>query len=77
MVGDQLGQCEYVGSGREGEVAKQSDGVARNFGVLAGLASSVPSAAVFLHGWPHEALGDELCHCLIPEWLRECNELNI
>jgi hypothetical protein len=48
---------------REGEVASWSDGVA-SFGVLAGLASSGPSVAVFLYGWPHEALGDELCHCL-------------
>jgi hypothetical protein len=28
------------------------------------LASSGPSAAVFLNGWPHEALGAELSHCL-------------
>ena len=41
---------------REGEVAKWSNGVARNFGALAGLASSGPSAAVFLNGWPHEAM---------------------
>ena len=36
----------------------------REIGALAGLASSGPSAAVFLHGWPQEALGDELSRCL-------------
>ena len=36
----------------------------RNFGVLAGLASSGPSAAVFLDAWPHEALRDEPGHRL-------------
>jgi hypothetical protein len=41
---------------REIKVADRGYGVARNFGALAGLASS----AVFLNGWPHEALGDEL-----------------
>jgi hypothetical protein len=34
------------------------------FGALAGLASSGPSVAVFLNGWPHEALLDELSRCL-------------
>jgi len=28
------------------------------------LATSVPGAAVFLHGWPHEASGEELSRCL-------------
>jgi hypothetical protein len=50
--------------GREGEVNDWSKCVTGNFRVLAGLASSGPSAAVFLHGWPHEALGDELGRCL-------------
>ena len=44
--------------------------MAGNFGALAGLASSGPSAAVLLNGWPHEALGDELSHCLNP-WVAE------
>jgi hypothetical protein len=44
--------------------------VAGKFAVLAGLASSGPSAAVFLNVWPHEALGDELGHCLNP-WVAE------
>jgi len=38
--------------------------LAGNYGALAGLATSVPGAAVFLHGWPHEASGDELSRCL-------------
>jgi hypothetical protein len=33
-------------------VSNSGDCVARNFGALAGLASSGPSAAVFLNGWP-------------------------
>jgi len=49
---------------REGEVANWSDCVSGNFGALAGLASLGPSAAVFLNGWPHEALRDELSCCL-------------
>jgi len=40
--------------------------VARHFGTLASLASSGPSAAVFLKGWPHKALGDELSQCPNP-----------
>jgi len=44
--------------------------VVGNFGVLAGLASLGPSAAVLLNGWPHEALGDKLSHCLNP-WVAE------
>jgi len=56
-----------VGSGRrEGEAANWGDGVARNFEMSAGFASSVPSAAVFLKGWSHEALGDELSRCPSP-----------
>jgi hypothetical protein len=47
-----------------GKVADGSNGVARDFGALAGLASSGPSVAVFLNGWPHEALGDELSRYL-------------
>ena len=47
-----------------GEVSKWSENVARNLGPLAGLASSSPSAAAFLNGWPHEALGDVLSRCL-------------
>jgi len=42
----------------EGEVANWSNGVSGRFGVLAGLARSGPYAAVFLNGWPNEALGD-------------------
>jgi hypothetical protein len=38
--------------------------VARNFGALAGLVSPGPSAAIFLNGWPHEELGDEISRCL-------------
>jgi hypothetical protein len=38
--------------------------VSRYFGALARLASSGPSEAVFLYGWPHEASGDELSRCL-------------
>jgi hypothetical protein len=38
--------------------------VSGKLGALAGLASSGPSAAVFLNGWPQEALGDELSLCL-------------
>jgi hypothetical protein len=34
--------------------------VTGDFGALAGLVSSGPSAAVFQDGWPHEALVDEL-----------------
>jgi len=34
------------------------------------LASSSPSAAVLLNGWPHEALGDELSGCRNP-WVAE------
>jgi hypothetical protein len=34
--------------------------VARKFEALAGMERSGPSAAGFLNGWPHEALGDEL-----------------
>jgi hypothetical protein len=49
---------------REGEVTEWSNGVPGNFRALAGLASSGPNAAVFLHGWPHETLGDELSRCL-------------
>jgi hypothetical protein len=45
---------------REGEVAHRGDGLAGGFRALAGLASSGPSAAVFLDGRPHEVLGDEL-----------------
>jgi hypothetical protein len=45
---------------REVEVTYWGDGVARVFGALAGLASSGASAAVFLDGWPHDALVDEL-----------------
>ena len=33
---------------------------------MAGLASSDPSAAVFLKGCPHEALGDKLSRCPNP-----------
>ena len=47
-------------SSRERKVAKESDCIARNFGALAGMAISGPSAAVFLIGWPHEALGNEI-----------------
>jgi len=54
----------------EGEFANWSNGVAGNFGALAGLASSGPSAAVLLNGWPHEALGDELSPCL-NSWVTE------
>jgi len=39
--------------------------VARSFGTLASLAS-LASSAVFLKGWPHEALGDELSQCPNP-----------
>ena len=49
---------------REGEVANWSDCVSGNFGGLAGLSSSGPSAALFLNGWQHEALRDELSCCL-------------
>jgi len=35
-----------------------------NLGVLAGLAGSGPSAALFLNGWAHKALGDKLSRCL-------------
>jgi hypothetical protein len=38
--------------------------VARNLGAMAGLPISGPGAAVFLNGWPHEALGDEFSRCL-------------
>ena len=38
--------------------------MAGNFGQLVGLASSGPSAAVFLRGWSREALGDKLNRCL-------------
>lgn len=38
--------------------------MARNFRALAELASSGPSEGIFLNGWPHEALGDELSRCL-------------
>ena len=38
--------------------------MARNFGAPAELASSGPSEGIFLNGWPHEALGDELSRCL-------------
>jgi len=55
---------------REGEVSDWSNGVVRNFGELAGLASSGPSAAVLLNGWPQEALGNELSRCLNP-WVAE------
>jgi hypothetical protein len=55
---------------REGEVANWGDRVSGNFGTLAGLASSGPSAAGFLNGWPHEALGDELSRCL-NTWVAE------
>ena len=51
---------------REGEVANWINVVAGNFGALAGLATSGPSAAVLLNGWPHEALGDELSRCPNP-----------
>ena len=44
--------------------------MAGNVGALAGLASSGPSAAVLLNGWPHEALRDELSHCINP-WLAD------
>jgi hypothetical protein len=54
----------------EGKVAKGSDCVAGHFGALAGLASAGPSAAVFLNGWPHEALGDELRRSL-DSWVTE------
>ena len=50
---------------REGEVANCSNGVAGNFGALAGFASSETSASVLLNGWPHEALGYEISRCLI------------
>jgi len=49
---------------REGEVASLSDCVSGNVGALAGLASSCPSAAVFLNDWTHEVLRDELSCCL-------------
>ena len=39
--------------------------MARSFGTLASLAS-LASSAVFLKGWPHEALGDELSQCPNP-----------
>ena len=55
---------------REGRVVEGSDCVARNLTALAGLASSGPSATVFLNGWPHEALGDELSRCL-DAWVAE------
>jgi hypothetical protein len=48
---------------REGEVANWNYDVARYFGALAVLASSGTSAAVFLNGWPHQALGNELRRC--------------
>jgi len=53
-------------SSLEGKFAKWCDSVARNLGEFAGLASSSPSLAVILDGWPHEALGDELRSCLNP-----------
>ena len=40
------------------------DVLARNLGALVGLASSGPSAAVFLNFLPHETLGDELSRSL-------------
>jgi len=43
-----------------GETRQMVCSVARNLGGLAGLANSGPSAAVFLDGWQHEALVDEL-----------------
>jgi hypothetical protein len=54
----------------KGKVAKRSDCMAGHFGTVAGLASSGPSAVVFLNGWPHEALGDELDRCL-HTWVTE------
>jgi hypothetical protein len=47
-----------------GEVANWRNGLARHFRGLAVLASSGPSAAVFLDGWPHEVLGEELSRLL-------------
>ena len=38
--------------------------MARNLGVLAGLASTRRSAAIFLNSWLHEAMGEELGHYL-------------
>jgi hypothetical protein len=57
-------------SSREGKVAKGSNSVAGHFGALAGLASSGPIAAVFLNGWAHEALGEELSRSL-DSWVTE------
>jgi hypothetical protein len=48
----------------EGKFTKWCDSVVRNLGEFAGLASSIPSLAVILDGWPHEVLGDELRSCL-------------
>lgn len=61
---------------REGEVANWSDGVPENFGALAGLASSGPSAGDFLNCWSHEALEDEFKRCLHSR-VTECKKLNI
>jgi hypothetical protein len=48
---------------KESEVANCSDCVSGNFEALAGLAGSGPIAVVFLNGWPHEALGEEISRC--------------
>jgi hypothetical protein len=37
--------------------------MAGGFGVLAGLASTRPGAAILLHAWPHETLRDQLFRC--------------
>jgi len=58
--------CRNREGGRDGGFANWGDGVARNFGTLGSLASSGPSAALFLKGWPNEALGDDLSRCPKP-----------
>jgi hypothetical protein len=48
---------------KAGRRGAKSNAVAKNIEALAGLANWGPNAAIFVHGWPHEELGDELSRC--------------
>jgi hypothetical protein len=45
------------------KVAQWGYSMAGDFGALAGLESTCPGAAIFLHAWPHERLRDQLRRC--------------
>jgi hypothetical protein len=61
---------------RRGKVAQCSYCMAGDFGALAGLASTCPGAAIFLHAWPQKNCATSFSDSLVPECDRSCTEWN-